>query len=123
MPLIAVVDDEPPVQTMLRRVLGLARYEVVTYGSGEELLESLAGPAPACIVLDVHLPGMSGIAVAEHLRTAAPGIPLILITGSDDPSLEAAAQAAGALRLLRKPFPMDMLHAAIRDALHMEDQS
>lgn len=114
-PLIAVVDDEPPVRTMLRRALNVAHCDVATFGSAEELLQSLQSDPPACIILDVHLPGMSGLAARAHLCVAAPRIPVILITGSDDPSID--AQAAGAVRLLRKPFSMELLYAALSAAL------
>jgi len=115
-PLIAVVDDEASVRTMLRRALRLADYEVVDYASGEAFLQSLPGPVPTCLILDLHLQGLSGLAIEQRLRTRGLHIPFILITASDDPSIDAAAAEAGAVRLLRKPFSTDLLLAAVRDA-------
>jgi FixJ family two-component response regulator len=59
-PLIAVVDDETAVGTMLRRALRLAGYEVATFASGQEFLDSLPTCPPTCVILDIHMPGLSG---------------------------------------------------------------
>jgi FixJ family two-component response regulator len=116
-PLIAVVDDEAPVRTMLRRALHLADYEVAAFASGEEFLDSLATRPPACAILDVHMPGLSGLDVALRVRAASFPVPMVLITASDDAAIDHSAAAAGAVRLLRKPFSTDTLLAAVRDAL------
>lgn len=115
-PLIAVVDDEASVRTMLRRALRLADYEVAEYASGEAFLQSRPARMPVCVILDLHLQGLSGLAVAQRLRAGGPHLPFILITASDDPAIDAAAAEAGAVRLLRKPFSTDVLLAAVRDA-------
>lgn len=101
-PLIAIVDDEQPVRTMLRRALSLAHCDVVAFGSAEELLQSLKSGRPVCSILDVHLPGMSGLDVGECLRAAAIPSPIILITAGEYVSLDVTA--AGALgRALGRP--------------------
>ena len=117
LPRIAVVDDEKPVRTMLRRALRLADCEVDEFASGEEFLHSLAGHVPDVVVLDVHLSGISGFDVEARLRAAQLRVPLIFITASDDAALDRSASAAGAVCLLRKPFGMESLLAAIRRAL------
>lgn len=117
LPLIAVVDDEKPVRTMLRRVLRLADYEVEEFASGEEFLRSIACHPPEVAVLDVHMPGMSGFDVEASLRAAHVRIPVIFITASDDATLDRAAGAAGAVCLLRKPFPTETLLDAVRRGL------
>jgi FixJ family two-component response regulator len=116
-PLIAVVDDETPVRTMLRRVLRLADYEVATFASGEEFLASLAAGPPACAVVDIHMPGLSGLDVELRMRAQNCRVPMVLITASDDPALDRSAAAAGAICLLRKPFSTDALLAAVHRAL------
>ena len=115
-PLIAVVDDEASVRTMLGRVLRLANYRVSAFASGEALLASLSYQPPACVVLDVHMPALDGLQVQEELRLRNVNVPVVFITGSDDPSLELTARAAGSV-LLRKPFASDDLLAAIERAL------
>lgn len=116
-PLIAVVDDEAPVRTMLRRALSMADYEVATYSSGEEFLEDVHARRPACAILDLHLPGLSGLAVERKLRAAHLHIPFILITASDDAAIDESAVSAGAVEVLHKPFSTDDLLAALEVAL------
>jgi CheY-like chemotaxis protein len=114
---IAVVDDEPGVRTMLRRVLRNASYDVVTFGSGAEFLDALGEQAPACVILDVHMPGMSGLEVLSRMRDLACDTRAILITASDDPALDRTVADAHAVALLRKPFPSDRLLEEVDKAL------
>jgi FixJ family two-component response regulator len=117
---IAVVDDEAPVRVALGRLLRLADYEVEAYGSGEEFLASLDIRCPACAILDVHLPGLSGFEVQARLRAAHPQIPVVFMTASDDMALDDAARGSGGARLLRKPFSSDQLLEAVGMALHCD---
>jgi FixJ family two-component response regulator len=114
---IAVVDDEAPVRTMLRRVLRLADYEVAEFGSGEEFLASVPSMAPSCVILDVHMPGLSGFDVQLRLRAAQFDLPVVFVTASTDPALDNAALEADGVALLRKPFSSSELLDAVRDAL------
>lgn len=116
-PVIAVVDDESPVRIMLGRVLRLADYRVITFASGEEFLDSLTARLPACTILDVHMPGLSGLEVLSRMRAARIAIPVIFITASDDIALDRLALDAGAACLLRKPFSSDHLLEAVGIAL------
>jgi FixJ family two-component response regulator len=116
-PLIAVVDDEPPVRTMLRRALRVADYDVDVFASGEEFLASLPTRLPRCVILDVHMPDLSGFDVEGRMRAANLRVPVVFITASDEAGLDRSAAAAGAVRLLRKPFSSESLLAAVRDAL------
>jgi FixJ family two-component response regulator len=116
-PLVAIVDDEGPVRVALGRLLRLGDYEVDAFGSGEEFLASLDHRRPACAILDVHLPGLSGLEVQERLRAAHRQIPVVFITASDDRSLDDAARASGGARLLRKPFSSEQLLQAVGVAL------
>jgi FixJ family two-component response regulator len=114
---IALVEDEAPVRIALARLLRLANYEVLAYASGEEFLAGLAESRPLCAILDVHLPGLSGIEVQRRLRSDRAQVPVVFITASDDPSLECEASESGALQLLRKPFSSDEFLAAVASAL------
>lgn len=115
--MIAVVDDEGPVRVALSRLLRLAGYSVSTFASGEELLASLESRLPSCVVLDVHLPGLSGFDVEQRLRAAQRDIAIVFITASDDLALTLTALEASGARLLRKPFSNDSLIEAIDAAL------
>ena len=114
---IAVVDDEAPVRTALGRLLRLADYEVAAFGSGDELLASLTVRVPACVILDVHMPGISGFSVQAQLRAANFEIPAVFITASDEPGLVASVADAHGVALLRKPFTNDQLLKAVSAAL------
>jgi len=112
-----VVDDEAPVRTALRRLLRLGGYDVAVYESGEEFLASLAARVPDCVVLDIHMQGLSGFDVVAQLGASHARIPTVFITASDDPDLDDAVCRAGVEQLLRKPFSSDALLAAVETAL------
>jgi FixJ family two-component response regulator len=116
-PVIAVVDDESPVRGMLGRLLRLADYQVSAFASGDDFLASLASRIPACAILDIHMPGLSGLDVQARLRAANLPIPVVFITASDDTALDDSASEAGAVGLLRKPFSSAALLEAIGVAL------
>ena len=113
---VAVVDDEAPVRIALGRLLRLADYEVAAFASGEEFLVSLATSQPACVLLDVHMPGLTGFDVIKRMRAANIDIPVVFITASDARDIDQTASQYGA-RLLRKPFSNDVLLAAVEAAL------
>ncbi len=92
---IAVVDDEASVRTMPGRLLRLADYEVVGFGSGDDFIASLSKRRPDCVILDVHMPGLTGFDVQSRLRAAHVDIPVVFITASDDLALDAEGAAGG----------------------------
>jgi FixJ family two-component response regulator len=112
---IGVVEDDPSFLRALRRLLSGAGFSVATFASAEEFLASESAGATACLVLDVHLGGMSGFDLQQHLVTAGIPIPTIFITAHDDPVTRQGARSAVAY--LRKPFREAALVAAIRQAL------
>jgi FixJ family two-component response regulator len=122
-PFIAVIDDESPVRIMLDRLLRLADYKVTAFASGEEFLASLGAHRPSCAILDIHMPGLSGLDVQSRLRDAHFRIPVIFITASDDAALDRSALESGAVRLLRKPFSNDELLDAVAFALGSDSEA
>jgi FixJ family two-component response regulator len=114
---IAVVDDEAPVRVALGRLVRLAGYKVAAFASGEEFLSSLAEGVPDCVILDLHMPHLSGLDVQLRLLADNVELPIVFITASDDLALGRTALEAGAVRLLRKPFSNDDLLEAINAAL------
>jgi len=117
LPVIAVVDDEAPVRTMLQRVLRLGDYQVMTFESGEAFLSSLDQQLPACAVVDIHMPNLSGFDVQMRLQALSRDVPVVFITASDDPALDALVHDAHGVALLRKPFRSDELLATVDAAL------
>ena len=116
-PYLAVVDDDAAVRVALGRLLRIAGYDVVTFESGAELLELLDRRVPDCLLLDVHLPGLTGFEVQARLRARGIERPIVFITASDDAALAAKAREAGGVRLLRKPFSNEALLEAVAAAL------
>ncbi len=110
--LISVVDDDEAGRESLAALLGAAGFSVALYGSGEEFLAAFDPALRGCVLLDVHLPGMTGLEVGAIVNHNVPGFPLILISGRIDRVIRARAADFGALALA-KPLSDDMLVAAI----------
>ncbi len=116
-PTIFVVDDDSAVQDSLRELLEAANLAVKTYGSGLEFLETHRPASDACLVLDLDLPGMSGLKVFEELISRNSPMPVILITGRADKATRDRCLGNGAVVVLEKPIRDDHLLEAIERAL------
>lgn len=115
---IAVVDDEPGVCKAFKRLLRSAKFEVTTFDSGTAFLESLSRRIPDCVVLDLHMPGVSGFDVQSQLvDLPAPKVAVVVVTAHDSPESQARALAAGAAAYLRKPVDARPLLDAVRAAI------
>jgi FixJ family two-component response regulator len=114
---VAVVDDDASVRRALGRLLRLADYDVVAFASGNDFLASLGSRRPDCVVLDVNMPGLSGIEVQSQLRATRMNVPAVFITASNDPAVMQTVVESGAIRLLRKPFCNEELLEAVSTAL------
>ena len=112
-PHIAIVDDDPGVRRALRRLALSLGYEPVTFASGEEFLASLGGGLPDCLILDLHLPGMSGVDVLAELGAGGFAFPVIVITGLDQPGVRDKCFRAGAADYLTKPIEMSIFSSAV----------
>jgi FixJ family two-component response regulator len=113
--LIVIVDDEESVRTGLRRLCMSLGLHASVYASGREFLDSLAAGTtrPDCLLLDAHMPHMSGLEVQRHLIEAGLQFPTIVYTADDAPEAEARYIAAGVAAYLRKPIAGDELLMAI----------
>jgi FixJ family two-component response regulator len=112
---IAVVDDEPEVCKSLRRLLRSVGFDVSTFPSGQDFLHSLRQQRPDCLVLDLHLPGLTGLDVQHHLVATGMSFPVVVITGRDEPGLKERVLATGAAAFLLKPVDETELLGAIRN--------
>jgi FixJ family two-component response regulator len=112
---IAVVDDETEICKALRRLLRSVGFDVETFTSGQQFLEFVRGRQPDCLVLDLHLPGLTGLDVHRHLAATGMGFPVIVVTGRDEPGLAERILAGGAAAFLLKPVnDVELLEAVSR---------
>jgi len=116
-PLIAVVDDDPSVVKSLARALRLAGYEVAPFGSAQAFLGAVATLLPQCLVLDVHMPEMTGFELQDRLAAQDFCVPVIFVTAHDTPQTRARARRAGSFGFLLKPFDPQALFRAIAEAV------
>jgi len=101
----------------IRRLLNAAGFSVETFPSAEAFLEEGGCNRAACVVLDIHLPGMSGFDLRRHLTAAGSGLPIIFITAINDEELQGAATQLGCVAYLNKPFSPEALVSAVAQAL------
>jgi two-component system, LuxR family, response regulator FixJ len=115
--LICVVDDDEAVRDSLGILLMARGLSVRTFESARHFLEDDAANSCACLLLDMHMPEMSGLALLLELRQSGKTVSSIMITGGPDASLGRKAEEAGALAILRKPVPEDELFTWIERVL------
>lgn len=115
--LVAVVDDEEPVRKALGRVLRASGLVAQCFPSGQVFLDSIVTTRPDCLVLDLHMPGLSGLQVLEQLRSCRPPLPAIVITGHDEPENQVRCLALGAFAYIRKPLDDELLLQTIERAV------
>jgi FixJ family two-component response regulator len=114
---VFVVDDDPSMRRSLESLLRSVGHEVHLFSSAHEFMQASRPEAPGCLVLDVRLPGMSGLAFQQELVQAGIALPVIFVTGHGDVPMTVRAMKAGAAEFLTKPFDdqvlLDAVHAAI----------
>ena len=114
---VFVIDDDASVRRALHRVITLAGYDVEALGSAEEYLHHAVPPRPACLVLDVRMPGMGGLELQGALRATPHDRPIVFVTSHKDDQTCAQALALGAVAVLDKPVDSADLLDAIDVAL------
>ena len=127
-PIVYVVDDDPSMRCSLESLLRSVGHDVRLFSSAPEFMQAVRNDAPGCLVLDVRLPGMSGLAFQEELTKAGVALPIIFITGHGDVPMTVRAMKAGAAEFLTKPFDdqvlLDAIHAALeRDRARRRDDA
>lgn len=117
---VFVVDDDEAVRDALKSLISSVGLSVETFASAREFLESHGPDAPGCLVLDVRLPGLSGLELQRELSDANIHTPIIFITGHGDIPMSVQAMKAGAIEFLTKPFRDQELLDAIHQALERD---
>jgi len=112
-----VVDDDGPFLRSVGRLLRSSGHHVRTFGSGQEYLADSEATRCGCLVVDVHMPGMSGLDLYDRVSALGVRVPVIFMTAHDTPETRARARLAGSFALLLKPFDKGLLFKAIEEAL------
>ena len=124
--LVAVVDDDASVRKAIRRLLVASDLQVETFASGEEFLRSLCAHTPDCLILDLHMPGLSGLDVQKQLTRIGLRLPVVVITAYDETESRAQCLSAGAAAYLHKPLDdqvlLDAVAAAVRRTPERENR-
>jgi len=121
--IVFVVDDDVSVREALERLLRVVGFEVETFASAQDFLAHRRENAPSCLVLDVRLPGLSGLELQKLIAEANREIPIVFITGHGDVPTSVSAMKAGAVEFLVKPFSDQDLLDAIQQAIKRDQAS
>jgi FixJ family two-component response regulator len=113
---VFVIDDDASMRTAISELIEAVGISCQTFGSGQELLDATLPDVPSCLVLDVRLPGLSGLNLQRELTARGISIPIIFITGHGDIPMSVQAMKAGAVEFLTKPFRDQDLLDAIEQA-------
>ena len=119
-PIIFIVDDDLSIRRSTERLVRSAGFNVLTFASAGEFLKNPRPEGPACLVLDVRMPGLNGMDLQHELNQSGIHIPIIFITGHGDIPMSVRAMKAGAVEFLTKPFRSRDLLDAIRAAIERD---
>jgi FixJ family two-component response regulator len=120
-PIVYVLDDDSRIREALAALLFSAGHEVITFGNAAEYLAFQRPDAPACLILDLDLPGMTGLELQMKLADVG-GPPIVFLTGHGDIPSTVKAMKAGATEFLSKPFEPEELLRAIDAAIHLDGE-
>jgi FixJ family two-component response regulator len=117
---IAIVDDDPSVRKGLERLIRSLGWKTETFGSAQEFLAGARTESPSCIVLDLQLPGLSGLELQKQMTEAGIETPIVFLTGHGDIPASVKAMKAGAIEFLTKPVEAQHLFNAIQEAVERD---
>lgn len=115
--MVAVLDDEPEMRKAFRRLLACHGFRVQEYGCARDFLAELEPHPPACLLLDLQMPGVDGFEVLETLHARHLTVPVVVVTAHEEAGTPEKARALGAAACLRKPVDRAALVSAIQDAI------
>jgi RNA polymerase sigma factor (sigma-70 family) len=121
--IVYVIDDDPSIREAIKSLIRSVGMRVETLGSAQEFMNSSRPDAPSCLVLDVRMPGLSGLDLQRELADSGIRIPIIFITGHGDIPMSVRAMKAGAVEFLTKPFRDQDLLDAIAQALDRDREA
>lgn len=116
-PVVLIVDDDPSFRTFLTRLVDTVGLKSIPFASAEEFLKARMPDGPACLVLDVQMPGLSGLDLQRELGRGRHPLPIVFITGHGDIPMTVEAMKAGAVGFLAKPFRNQDLIDAVKEGI------
>lgn len=122
-PAVIIVDDDPSFRTFLARLVGTVGLKAIVYASAEEFLKACPPDGPACLVLDVQMPGLSGLDLQRELAQAGHQLPIVFITGHGDIPMTVEAMKAGAVGFLSKPFRNQDLLDSVKEGISLDREA
>jgi two-component system response regulator FixJ len=114
---VCIIDDDSSVRKALQRLIRAAGHRVEAFPSATAYLEAAPPTPPACLVLDIRMPGLSGLELQQRLQGTPSKFPIVFITGHGDDDVRTQAMASGAVEVLDKPLDEKVLLSAIERAL------
>jgi FixJ family two-component response regulator len=122
-PIVIIVDDDSSMRTMIARLQDSVGMKSISYSAPEEFLRTSPPNDPACVVLDVQMPGLSGLDLQRELAKAERQLPIVFMTGHGDIPMTVQAMKEGAVAFLTKPFRNQDLIDAVRQALNLDREA
>ena len=122
-PIVIIVDDDSSMRTMIARLLDSVGLKSISFTAPEEFLRTSPPDDPACVVLDVQMPGLSGLDLQRELAKAEHQLPIVFMTGHGDIPMTVQAMKEGAVAFLTKPFRNQDLIDAVRQALNVDREA
>jgi len=122
-PVVIIVDDDPSFRTFLARLIGTVGLKTTLFGSAEEFLQAPLPKGPVCLVLDVQMPGLSGLDLQRELARGRRPLPIVFITGHGDIPMTVEAMKAGAVGFLAKPFRNQDLIDSVKEGLNRDREA
>jgi len=118
--IVAIVDDDPSVQRGLQRLIRSAGWKATTFASAQEFLARSRTESPNCVLLDLQMPGLSGLDLQKRMAEVGMEIPIVFLTGHGDIPASVRAMKAGAVQFLTKPVDEEALLQAIEEAVERD---
>lgn len=122
-PVVIIVDDDQSFRTFLSRLIGTIGLKTILFASAEEFLSTHPPDGPACLVLDVQMPGLSGLDLQRELARTGHQLPIVFMTGHGDIPMTVEAMKAGAVGFLSKPFRNQDLLDAVKEGINLDREA
>ena len=122
-PVVLIVDDDASFRAFLSRLVSTVGLKSLTFASADEFLRNRCPDVPSCLVLDVQMPGLSGLDLQRELRVKGLEVPIVFMTGHGDIPMTVQAMKAGAVGFLTKPFRNQDMLDAVREGINLDTEA